>query len=131
MLAYSFPLFGIFVSLLFLFIWIVWLVLLFRVVSDIFRSEDLGGWGKAAWLLFVVVLPYVGVFVYIVARGAGMTQRDLERMRASEAAIQDYIRSTVAGPSGTADELAKLAELQAKGVLSDAEFQAQKAKLLA
>jgi hypothetical protein len=131
MIAYSFPLFGIFISLLFLFIWVVWLVLLFRVVSDIFRSEDLGGWGKAAWLIFVIALPYLGVLVYTIARGAGMGQRDLERMRASEAAMQDYIRSTVAGSSGTADELAKLADLQAKGVLSDTEFQAQKAKLLA
>jgi hypothetical protein len=131
MLAYSFPLFGIFVSLLFLFIWIVWLVLLFRVVSDVFRSEDLGGWGKAAWLVLVIALPYLGVLVYTIVRGAGMTQRDLERMQASETAVQGYIRSTVAGPSGTADELAKLADLQAKGVLSDAEFQAQKAKLLA
>ena len=131
MLAYSFPLFGVFVSLLFLVIWIVWLVLRFRVVSDIFRSEDLGGWGKAAWLVLVVALPYLGVLVYTIVRGVGMAQRDAERMRASEAAVQDYIRSTVANPSGTADELAKLADLQARGVLSDAEFQAQKAKLLA
>jgi hypothetical protein len=124
-------LFGIFISLLFLFIWVVWLVLLFRVVFDIFRSEDLGGWGKAAWLVFVILLPYLGIFVYVIARGSDMTRRDIERARASEAAVQDYIRSTVSGPgASTADELAKLAELQSKGVLSDAEFQAQKAKLL-
>lgn len=130
MLAYSFPLFGVFVSLLFLFIWIVWLFLLFRVVSDIFRSDDLGGWGKAAWLVLVIALPYLGVLVYTIVRGAGMTLRDVERMRANEAAVQDYIRSTVAAPTSAADELAKLADLQAKGLLSDAEFPAQKTKLL-
>jgi hypothetical protein len=130
MIAYSFPLFGIFISLLFLFIWVVWFVLLFRVVFDVFRSQDLGGWAKAAWLVFVIALPYLGVFVYIIARGSGMTQRDIERARAGEAAMQDYIRSTVATSGGTADELAKLADLRAKGVLSDDEFQAQKAKLL-
>lgn len=85
---------------------------------------------KAAWLIFVIALPYLGVFVYIIARGDGMTQRDIERARANEAAMQDYIRSTVGSSSGTADELAKLAELQSKGVLSEAEFAEQKAKLL-
>jgi hypothetical protein len=131
MLAYSFPLLGVFISLFFLFLWVVWFLLLFRVVTDIFRSPDLGGFAKAAWTLLVIVLPYLGVFVYLVARGAGMTQRDLDTMRANEAAVHEYIRSAAGNAVSTADELAKLADLQARGVISDAEFQASKAKLLA
>lgn len=131
MLAYSFPLLGVFLSLLFLFLWIIWIFLLVRVVADIFRSPDLGGFAKVAWMALVIVLPYLGVFVYVIARGAGMTERDLERARANEAAVQAYIRSAAGRALSAADELATLSDLRAKGDLTDAEFQAAKAKLLA
>lgn len=131
MLAYSFPLLGVFLSLLFLFLWIIWIFLLVRVVADIFRSPDLGGFAKVAWMALVIVLPYLGVFVYVVARGAGMTERDLERARANEAAVQAYIRAAAGRALSAADELATLSDLRAKGDLTDAEFQAAKAKLLA
>lgn len=131
MLAYSFPLLGVFLSLLFLFLWIIWIFLLVRVVADIFRSPDLGGFAKVAWMVLVIVLPYLGVFVYVVARGAGMTERDLERARANEAAVQAYIRAAAGRALSAADELATLSDLRAKGDLTDAEFQAAKAKLLA
>lgn len=131
MLAYSFPLLGVFLSLLFLFLWIIWIFLLVRVVADIFRSPDLGGFAKVAWMVLVIVLPYLGVFVYVIARGAGMTERDLERARANEAAVQAYIRSAAGRALSAADELATLSDLRAKGDLTDAEFQAAKAKLLA
>lgn len=131
MLAYSFPLLGVFLSLLFLFLWIIWIFLLVRVVADIFRSPDLGGFAKVAWMALVIVLPYLGVFVYVIARGAGMTERDLERARANEAAVQAYIRAAAGRALSAADELATLSDLRAKGDLTDAEFQAAKAKLLA
>lgn len=131
MLAYSFPLLGVFLSLLFLFLWIIWIFLLVRVVADIFRSPDLGGFAKVAWMVLVIVLPYLGVFVYVIARGAGMTERDLERARANEAAVQAYIRAAAGRALSAADELATLSDLRAKGDLTDAEFQAAKAKLLA
>jgi hypothetical protein len=131
-LAYDFPILGLFWTMLWFFLWIVWLILLFRVILDIFRDDDLGGFAKALWLIFVVLLPYIGVLVYVIARGRGMGQRDIERARAQEQAFQSYVRETAAtSGGGTADELAKLADLQERGVISEQEFQAQKAKILA
>ena len=114
--------------MLWFFLWVIWLMLLFRVFGDIFRS-DASGWAKAGWILFVLVLPFLGVLVYLVTQGNNMAQRDVETMQAIDDAQKAYIRDA-AGVS-TADELEKLAALNQKGVLSDDEFQAQKAKLLA
>ena len=132
MLAYDYPILGVFWTMLWLFLWIAWLFILFRVVFDIFRSRDMGGWGKALWVLFVIVVPFLGVFVYLIARGHSMADRDVEQAQAQEAAFRSYVQDAAAsGGGGTADELAKLADLKAKGVLTDAEFEQQKAKLLA
>ena len=133
-LAYDFPLLGLFWSMLWLFLWIAWLLLLFRVIGDILRDSSLRGVAKAIWLIVVIVAPYLGVFVYVIARGSGMSQRDLERARASEAAFADYIRQAAGsggGGTSTADELAKLADLRDRGVIDEAEFASQKARLLA
>jgi Short C-terminal domain len=130
MLAYDYPVLGAFFTMLWIVLWVVWLFLLFRVVFDIFRSDDLSGWGKAAWLIFVILLPYLGVFVYVIARGRGMGQRDVNQAQAQEESFKAYVRQT-AGSGGTADELAKLADLKERGVISDAEFEQQKAKILA
>ena len=129
MLAYDFPLLAAFWTVMFWFLWVAWILLLFRVIVDIFRSRDLGGVGKAFWALFVVVLPWLGVLVYLIARGGSMTERDQEQAVAHEEAIQTYIRQT-AGSGSTADELSKLAALQAQGVITDSEYAQQKAKLL-
>jgi Short C-terminal domain/Phospholipase_D-nuclease N-terminal len=130
-LAYDYPLLGVFWSILILFIWIAWFFLLFRIIADIFRSDDLSGWGKALWLIFVILAPFLGVLVYVIARGHSMTQRDLDRARAQEQAFSAYVRETAGASSGgAADELAKLADLKARGVISDAEFEQQKAKVL-
>jgi hypothetical protein len=132
-LAYDFPLFSAFVSMLFFFLWVLWLILLFRTIGDIFRADDLSGAGKALWLLLVIITPYLGVFVYLIARGDGMGQRDLARVQAQEAGFRDYVQS-VAGSGGggsVSTELERLAALKDKGVISDAEFAQQKAKLLA
>lgn len=130
MLAYDYPLLGLFWSTFIFFLWLSWFMLLFRVVIDIFRSADLGGVAKALWVLFVAVVPFLGVFVYLIARGGSMAARDLEQAAARDAAMRDYVRS-VNGGSGAADELTKLADLRANGVITDAEFEAQKARILA
>jgi hypothetical protein len=131
MIAYDYPILGAFWTMLIFFIWIAWLFLLFRVIFDIFRSKDIGGWGKAGWLLFVVVVPFLGVLVYVVARGDGMNDRDLETAQAQQDAMDAYVRQAAGTSASTADELSKLSDLKSSGVISDAEFEAQKAKLLA
>jgi hypothetical protein len=116
------------------FLFFIWIWLLIIVFSDIFRSHDLSGWAKALWIIFIVILPYLGVLVYFIARGKQMTQHAQQAAAEQDAAARQYIQSAVAqggGTSSPADELAKLADLKAKGVISDAEFEAQKAKILA
>jgi hypothetical protein len=131
-LAYDYPLLNLFWTMLIFFLWIAWFFLLFRVLADIFRSRDMGGFAKALWIIFVIFLPFLGVLVYVIARGNSMTQRDLESAQAREQEFQSYVRNVAASSGGgAADELAKLADLKARGVISDAEFEAQKAKLLA
>jgi hypothetical protein len=105
-------------------------MLLFRVFGDIFRNHDMGGFAKALWSIFVIVAPFLGVFVYLIANGNSMAQRDVAQAKAAEADFQTYVRS-VSGSGGTADEIAKLAELRSSGAITDAEFAQQKAKLLA
>ena len=125
----NYPLLNAFWTMLWFFLWILWFFLLFRVILDIFRSKDLGGWGKAGWLIFVIILPFLGVFIYLIARGGKMTQRDEEDAQARDQAMRAYVRDA-AQESSPADELAKLADLRERGVISDAEFQQSKAKVL-
>lgn len=131
-LAYDFPLLATFWAMFIFFLWIVWLLLLFRTVMDIFRSDDLGGFAKFVWLLVVVIAPYLGVFAYVIARGDKMGQRELARAEAQEQHFRSYVRDA-AGGTGTsvADQLATLAALRDRGVLSEEEFAGQKTKLLA
>jgi hypothetical protein len=130
-LAYDYPLLGLFWTMLWFFLWIAWIVLLFRVFADIFRSRDMGGWAKALWSIFVIVVPFLGVLVYIIARGHSMVDRDIARAQEQDAAFRSYVQDVASSSGGTADELSKLADLKSRGVISDAEFEQQKAKLLA
>lgn len=130
MIAYDYPLLGVFWTMMIWFLWIAWIVLLFRVFADIFRSDDLGGWGKAAWTLFTVIVPFIGVLVYLIARGDSMGRRDVEQAQQSDAAFRSYVQDA-AGTGGSADELAKLAQLRDDGVITAQEFDQQKQKLLA
>ncbi|MEU6314355.1 SHOCT domain-containing protein [Streptomyces sp. NPDC047014] len=130
----DYSLLDVFWTMLWFFVWILWLFLLFKVIGDIFRDHELSGWGKAGWLIFCIFLPYLGVLVYVIARGKGMGKRDIKQRQDNEAAFQDYIRKTAGtAPSGGsgAHELARLAELKDKGALTEEEFQRAKAKLLA
>jgi len=115
-------------SILLLFLLVAWFWVLISVLADIFRSKDLGGIAKALWIGFVIIIPWLGVLVYIIARGDRMEEHTLEAMAKVEDAERNYIRSVI--QISPADELAKLAELKEKGVLSDAEFAEQKARVL-
>ncbi|MEU2064090.1 SHOCT domain-containing protein [Streptomyces sp. NPDC013455] len=126
-LAYDYPLLSVFWSMLLFFLWIMWFVLLFRVVVDVFRDDDLSGWGKAGWLAFTILLPFLGVFVYLIARGKNMGRREIAQARAQQEEFNAYIRQTAAGgrPSSV-DELARLSEIRSRGDITDEEFRRAK-----
>ncbi|WP_405853456.1 SHOCT domain-containing protein [Streptomyces sp. NBC_00090] len=129
-LAVDYPLLNMFWTMLMIFVWVLWFMLLFRIIGDIFRDDELGGWGKAGWTVFVILLPFLGVFVYLIARGRGMGERELNRVRRNEEQFRSYVRET-AGSGSQADELARLAELKNSGAITEAEFAQAKAKVLA
>jgi hypothetical protein len=132
MLAYSYPLLGVFWSMLWFFLFIVWIWLLIVIFADIFRSHDIGGFAKALWVIFIIILPFLGVFVYLIARGGKMQEHAVQQAKDQDQAMRAYIQDVNAtSGGGTADQLAKLNDLKNQGVLTDAEFEAQKAKLLA
>jgi hypothetical protein len=120
----------VFWSMFWFFLFFIWIWLLIVVFGDIFRSPDLSGWGKALWTIFVILVPYFGVFVYVIARGHKMQEHAVHQAQQQDAATRQYIQDVTA-PGGTADEIARLADLREKGVISDAEFQQAKAKALA
>ncbi|MEU9160424.1 SHOCT domain-containing protein [Streptomyces sp. NPDC048424] len=126
---YDYPLLNVFWTMMIFFLWVLWFMLLFRVIGDIFRDDGLGGWGKAGWTILVVVVPFLGVFVYLIARGRGMGERELQRAQQQEKAFQSYVRES-AGPTGHADQLAKLAELKNRGDITPAEYEQAKVKVL-
>jgi type VI protein secretion system component VasK len=129
--AYDYPLLGLFWTMLFLFFWIAVLFLLFRVFADIFRSRDLSGWAKALWVIFVILVPFIGVVAYLIVRAHAMSEREIEetqhQSQAFRSSVQEVARSAT---GGAVDELSKLADLKERGVVTDAEFEQQKAKLL-
>ena len=112
------------------FLWILWFFLLFRVIMDIFRSRDLGGWGKTGWLVFTIVLPFLGVFVYLIARGGKMADRQAARAQARDEASGAYASQAAPESVGTADNLAKLADLRDQGVISGADYERGRDKIL-
>ncbi|KOX00359.1 membrane protein [Streptomyces sp. NRRL B-1140] len=133
-LAYDFPLLSAFWTVFWVFLWIMWFVLLFRIVVDIFRDDSMGGWAKAGWLVFVCVLPFLGVFIYVIARGKNMGRREAAQARAQQEAFESYVRETAKGDgtrSGSVDELARLSEIRARGDITDEEFRRAKELVLA
>ncbi len=119
----------VFWSMLWIFLFVLWIWLIFVIFADIFRSDDLSGWGKAIWSVFVIFLPFLGIFAYLIVRGGGMAERQAAAVQASQAASRAYIRD-VAGTTSAADQLATLADLHASGKLDDAEYAAAKAKVI-
>jgi putative oligomerization/nucleic acid binding protein/phospholipase D-like protein len=130
MLAASYPFLDVLWTMFIFFLWIIWFWLLFTVFVDVFRRHDISGGKKTLWLIFVIVLPFLGVFVYIIAENDGMTQRNLERAQAQKAQMDDYVRQT-AGSGGAAAEIDKAKQLLDSGAISQAEFDQLKAKALA
>jgi type VI protein secretion system component VasK len=126
----QYPLLDAFLTMLWFFLWVLWIFLLFWIIFDIFRSKDLSGWSKALWLIFIIILPFLGVFVYLIARGGSMQERSVRQAQAEDKQFQEYVRDA-AGSGSSADEVAKLADLRDRGVITEAEFQQGKAKILA
>lgn len=120
----------VFWSIIWFTLFFIWIWLLIMVFSDIFRSHDLGGVSKAIWCLFIIVIPYFGVFVYLIARGHKMGEHAAADAKAMDEAQRAYIQQAVASSGSPADELAKAAELKDKGLIDDAEFATMKAKIL-
>ena len=131
MLAASYPFLDVMWSMLVFFLWVLWFILLFRVFGDIFRRQDLSGGGKALWLIFTILLPFLGVFVYIISQGDAMGKRDLERAQAQRSQFDDYVRETAGGGGGTAAEIEKAKTLLDSGAITQSEFDALKQKALA
>jgi hypothetical protein len=121
----------VFLSMLYFFLFFIWIWLLIVVFGDIFRSRDLGGWGKALWVIFVIVFPYLGVFVYLIARGHKMGEHAAEAAKAADDAQRAYIQRVAGSSQSPADELARLGDLRNQGVISEEEFQRLKAKVVA
>jgi ABC-type multidrug transport system fused ATPase/permease subunit len=131
MFASSYPLLDFFWIMLEFFLFFIWIWLLIMVFGDIFRSHDMGGLPKALWVIFIIIIPFLGVFIYLIARGSSMHERQAKAAQDQQKAFDSYVRQA-AGTEGSssADQLAKLADLKSQGVLTDAEFEAQKAKIL-
>jgi hypothetical protein len=127
----NFPLLDIFLTTLYFFLWVLWIFLLIRIISDIFRSSDLSGLAKAAWTLLLIVLPLIGALSYLIVRGTGMHLRENRQLEANEQAVRSYVQEAAGTSSSAAEELNKLAALRDRGVLTDEEFATQKARVLA
>ena len=128
--SYSYPLLGAFWTIVEIFLWVIWIWILIYVFIDIFRSRDLSGWAKALWFIFVLFIPLIGVLVYLIARGNSMHERAVQEAQQQDKAFRAYVQDA-ASSGNTADQLAKLADLRDRGVITADEFEREKAKVLA
>ena len=128
--SYSYPLLGAFWTILEVFLWVLWIWVLIYVFIDIFRSHDLSGWAKALWFIFVLFIPLIGVLVYLIARGGKIQERAAQDARQQDRQFHEYVQEAASGAT-PADQLAKLADLRDRGVISAEEFEREKAKVLA
>jgi hypothetical protein len=130
MLAYDYPILGLFWTMLMFFLFFAWIMILIRVFADIFRNHDMGGVAKALWSIFIIFFPFLGVFIYLIAHGRSMAMRNIEAAKAQDDAFRTYVKGAAGSGTSAADELTKLADLKDRGVITDAEYAQQKAKLL-
>jgi len=128
--SYSYPILGVFWTILMIFLWVIWFWILITIIIDIFRSHDLSGWAKALWFLFILFLPLIGVLVYLIARGGKMHEHQVRQAQLQEEQLRSYVQQA-AGSQSSADQLAKLADLRDRGVITAEEFDREKAKILA
>jgi hypothetical protein len=131
LVADSFTFLDVFWSMLVFFLWIAWFMLLFRVIADIFRRRDIGGGGKTLWLIFVIILPFLGVFIYLISQNDGIVERQIEQAQRQRAQMDDYVRSVGGGGGGAAAEIEKAKALLDSGAISQSEYDAIKSKALA
>jgi len=129
LIATSYPFLEVFWTMLIFFAFFIWIWILFTVFADLFRRDDISGWGKAAWIIFVIVLPYVGVFVYLIAEHKGMTERTIQQQEAAKSQMDQYVRSVAR--SDPTEQIAKGEELLKQGTISQAEFDQIKQRALA
>jgi hypothetical protein len=127
----GYPVLDVFWTMFEIFAFVTWFWLLFMVLMDVFRSSDLSGWGKAGWTIFVLVLPLIGILIYLIVRGRSMHQRAAQQAAKQEEAFRGYVREAAGPPTSSADQLAKLADLRQRGVISSDEFEQEKSKVLA
>ena len=128
--SYSYPILGVFWTILMVFLWVIWFWILITIIIDIFRSHDLSGWAKALWFVFILFLPLIGVLVYLIARGGKMHEHQVRDAQLQEEQLRSYVQEA-AGPQSSADQLAKLADLRDRGVITPEEFEREKAKIMA
>ena len=127
--AADYPFMDVFWTMMVFFFWVIWIWILVTVLVDLFRRHDISGWGKAAWAIFMIVLPYLGVFAYLITQGKRMAERRAEEIRASRAAFDDHVRSVAA--TDPSDQIVKAKELLDSGAIDQAEFDQLKRKALA
>ena len=128
--SYSYPLLGAFWTIVEIFLWVLWIWIVIWILIDIFRSHDLSGWGKALWFLFIVFIPIIGALVYLIVRGGSMHERAVQQAQQQDQQFRAYVQDAAGSQTDTADQLTKLADLRDRGVITPAEFEAQKAKIL-
>ncbi|HEU5421279.1 MAG TPA: SHOCT domain-containing protein [Streptosporangiaceae bacterium] len=127
----DYPVLNVFWTLFEIFAFVVWFWLLFVVLMDVFRSSDLSGWGKAGWTIFVIFLPLIGILTYLIVRGRSMHERAAQQADQQEQAFRSYVQETAGSSPSSADQLAKLADLRQRGVITPDEFEQEKSKVLA
>ena len=128
-IAADYPFMDVLWSMIIFFFWVIWIWIVITVLVDIFRRHDISGWAKAAWVIFVVILPWLGVLIYLIAQHDGMRERSIKQAQGQQQAFDDYVRETAGG--GGAADIAKAKELLDTGAITQAEFEALKAKALA
>jgi ABC-type multidrug transport system fused ATPase/permease subunit len=130
-LGETYPLLDIFWTMLEIFLFVIWIFILFQIFIDIFRDHGMKGWEKAVWVIVLILLPFLGALIYLIARGGGMHERALKAAQAQQKAFDQYVKQTAGSGGSTADQLKTLADLKEKGAISEQEFEAQKQKILA
>jgi Short C-terminal domain/Phospholipase_D-nuclease N-terminal len=130
MLIADYPFWSVLGSMLFFFLWVIWFWLLIKVFADIFRRDDLSGWGKTLWIIFVIILPFLGVFIYLITQSSHIAQRDMSQAQSQQRQFDDYVRSVSGSSGGAAGEIAQAKQLLDAGTITQNEYDAIKAKAL-
>jgi len=126
----GYPVLNVFWTIFEIFAFVVWFWLLFVVLTDVFRSSDLSGWGKAGWTIFVIFLPVIGILTYLIIRGRSMHERSAQQARQQDEAFRSYVQEAAGSSPSSADQLAKLADLRQRGAITSEEFEQEKSKVL-